>query len=76
MLGLKCRLPQGDVAAALRARSLLTVNAGDNVVRLLPPLIAEASHVAEACAIIEAAAADLGAQAKAGVAKAGVGKAG
>jgi acetylornithine/succinyldiaminopimelate/putrescine aminotransferase len=52
------------------------VNAGDNVVRLLPPLIAEASHVAEACAIIEAAAADLGAQAKAGMGKAGVGKAG
>jgi acetylornithine/N-succinyldiaminopimelate aminotransferase len=63
MLGLKCRMPQGDVAAALRARGLLTVNAGDNVVRLLPPLIVEATHVAEACAAIEAAAGALAAKA-------------
>jgi acetylornithine/N-succinyldiaminopimelate aminotransferase len=70
MLGLKCRLPQGDVAAALRARQLLTVNAGDNVVRLLPPLIAGPEHVAEACAIIDAAAGELAAKARAG-AKAG-----
>ncbi len=70
MLGLKCRLPQGEVAAALRARQLLTVNAGDNVVRLLPPLVAGPEHVAEACAIIEAAAGELAAKARAG-AKAG-----
>jgi acetylornithine/N-succinyldiaminopimelate aminotransferase len=56
-------MQQGDVAAALRARGLLTVNAGDNVVRLLPPLIVEATHVAEACAAIEAAAGALAAKA-------------
>ncbi len=59
MLGLKCKLPQGDVGAALRGHGLLTVNAGDNVVRMLPPLIAEARHVTEACDIIEKAAAEL-----------------
>lgn len=59
LLGLKCKVPQNDVGAALRARTLLTVNAGDNVVRLVPPLIAETQHVTEACAIIEAAAQEL-----------------
>jgi acetylornithine/N-succinyldiaminopimelate aminotransferase len=63
MLGLKCRMPQADVGNALRAGGLLTVNAGDNVVRLLPPLVVEASHVAEACAIIESAASGLVAKA-------------
>ncbi|MBZ0163405.1 MAG: aspartate aminotransferase family protein [Notoacmeibacter sp.] len=38
MLGLKCRMPNGTVAAALRAEHLLCVPAGDNVIRLLPPL--------------------------------------
>jgi acetylornithine/N-succinyldiaminopimelate aminotransferase len=59
LLGLKCKVPQNDVGAALRARQLLTVNAGDNVVRLLPPLIAEKQHITEACGIIEAAAEEL-----------------
>ncbi len=62
MRGLRCKLPQADVAAALRARGLLTVNAGDNVVRLLPPLIVEAQQISEAVAAIDAAAADLTAQ--------------
>ena len=56
LLGLKCKVPQNDVGAALRERTLLTVNAGDNVIRLLPPLIAEQKHITEACGIIEAAA--------------------
>jgi acetylornithine/N-succinyldiaminopimelate aminotransferase len=65
LLGLKCRLPQGEVGAAFRARGLLTANAGDNVVRMLPPLIIEAKHVSEAVGMIEGACADLrGQQAK------------
>src|SRR5262245_10652333 len=38
MLGLKCRQPNIKVNAALRAENLLAVPAGDNVIRLLPPL--------------------------------------
>ena len=38
MLGLKCRMPNGTGATALRAEHLLCVPAGDNVIRLLPPL--------------------------------------
>ena len=38
MLGLKCRQPNGVVNTALRDARLLAVPAGENVVRLLPPL--------------------------------------
>jgi acetylornithine/N-succinyldiaminopimelate aminotransferase len=39
MLGLKCKVPTQKLLEALRAEKMLTVQAGDNVVRLLPPLI-------------------------------------
>ncbi|MDP3897593.1 MAG: aspartate aminotransferase family protein [Mesorhizobium sp.] len=38
MAGLKCRMPNTTVNMALRDEKLLAVPAGDNVVRLLPPL--------------------------------------
>ena len=38
MLGLKCVVPNARVSAALREQKTLAVPAGDNVVRLLPPL--------------------------------------
>jgi acetylornithine/N-succinyldiaminopimelate aminotransferase len=39
MLGLRCVAPNTKVAAALRGEKVLSVPAGDNVVRLLPPLV-------------------------------------
>ena len=48
MLGLKCRVPNGDVIAAARAEGLLLVAAGENVVRLLPPLIIGDEEISEA----------------------------
>jgi acetylornithine/N-succinyldiaminopimelate aminotransferase len=59
MLGLKLRTPSGDFVNAMRAHGLLGVGAGDNVVRLLPPLIIEESHVREAMGMLEAAARDV-----------------
>jgi len=59
LLGLKCRVPNTDLAAAARAEQLLTVPAGDNVLRLLPPLIIGESEVAEAFARLDAACAAL-----------------
>jgi acetylornithine/N-succinyldiaminopimelate aminotransferase len=53
MLGLKCGVPNTEMVAGLRERGLLSVGAGDNVVRLLPPLIIEENHVAEAVDIID-----------------------
>jgi len=47
------------VLAALRGRGLLTVSAGDNVVRIYAPLVAEEAHVGEAIAMIEQACEDL-----------------
>jgi acetylornithine/N-succinyldiaminopimelate aminotransferase len=38
LLGLKVKPPQGELIAACIEEKLLTVGAGDNVVRLLPPL--------------------------------------
>lgn len=48
MLGLKCRVPSPDVVAAARKAGLLTIGAGDNVVRLLPPLVVTAAEIDEA----------------------------
>jgi acetylornithine/N-succinyldiaminopimelate aminotransferase len=59
LIGLKCKPLNTDVSAAWRARGLLGAVAGDNVIRLLPSLIIEPSHVAEAVQLIEAACADL-----------------
>lgn len=64
MFGLKTRVPNGDFAAAARAEGLLTVLAGDNVVRLLPPLIIDESHIAEAAKRLAAACARLAAPAE------------
>ena len=59
MLGLKLGVPNTDFAAAARAEHLLTIPAGDNVVRLLPPLIVSEDDVAQAVQRLEAAAAHL-----------------
>ena len=48
LIGLRAVVPNGDLVDALRAEKLLTVAAGDNVVRLLPPLIVSEAEVADA----------------------------
>ena len=57
MLGLKLGVPNTEFAAAARAEHLLVIPAGDNVVRLLPPLIVTEADVAEAVMRLEATAA-------------------
>lgn len=56
MLGLKLKTPNTDFVAQARAAGLLVVAAGDNVVRLLPPLIIGENEVAEAVARLDKAA--------------------
>jgi len=56
LLGLRAVVPSGDLVTALRAEKLLAVGAGDNVVRLLPPLIAGDAEVAQAIEMIDRAA--------------------
>ncbi|PWJ81630.1 acetylornithine aminotransferase [Pseudaminobacter salicylatoxidans] len=59
MLGLKCRMPNGTVNAALRDQKLLAVPAGDNVIRLLPPLTVSDDEIREALERIRSAAGSL-----------------
>ena len=56
MLGIKTRVANTDLVMAMREEHLLSVPAGDNVVRLLPPLIVTAEEARDGLARIEAAA--------------------
>ena len=47
MLGIKMKVDSRAFVAYLRTQGLLTVAAGDNVVRILPPLVIEEAHVRE-----------------------------
>jgi acetylornithine/N-succinyldiaminopimelate aminotransferase len=53
MIGLKCVAPNTEFQAKLRDRHLLSVAAGENVVRLLPPLIIGDREISESVAAIE-----------------------
>jgi len=61
MLGLKCKMNNGAVAGAMRDEQLLSVPAGDNVVRLLPPLTVTEDDIRQAVERIRKAAAKLAA---------------
>ena len=53
LLGLRCVVPNGDLVARLRDNGLLTAPAADNVIRIMPPLIIEDSHIDEAIGILD-----------------------
>jgi acetylornithine/N-succinyldiaminopimelate aminotransferase len=53
MIGLKCVVPNTEFQAKLRDQHLLSVAAGENVVRLLPPLIIGDKEITESVAAIE-----------------------
>jgi len=57
MLGLKMRVPNTEFLAELFKHKMLAVGAGDNVVRLLPPLIVEEDQVREALKLLSDTAA-------------------
>ncbi|BCH27266.1 aspartate aminotransferase family protein [Mesorhizobium sp. L-8-3] len=59
LLGLKCRVPNTRVNMALRDEKLLAVPAGDNVVRLLPPLTISDEEIRDGLSRIRAAAGHL-----------------
>ena len=61
LLGIKCRVPNTALNAALREQHLLTVPAGDNVIRLLPPLVVTDEEIRDALDRIRAGAAALSA---------------
>jgi acetylornithine/N-succinyldiaminopimelate aminotransferase len=55
MLGLKARVPVKDLIDALIGQKLLAIGAGDNVARIMPPLIVTDSEIDEGIGRIEAA---------------------
>jgi len=59
LVGLKMVVPNTEMTAALLKEHLLTVGAGDNVVRLLPPLIIDEAIVTDAVARIDRACAQI-----------------
>lgn len=52
LVGAKAKIPNMDIVNALIVKGLLTVPAGDNVVRFIPPLTVDAGEIAEAMEIV------------------------
>jgi acetylornithine/N-succinyldiaminopimelate aminotransferase len=58
MLGVKMKSDSRSFVNYLRTKGLLTVAAGDNVMRVLPPLVIEEEHIREFVDALSAAAAE------------------
>ncbi len=52
LLGIRCHVTAGDFVAKLRANGLLCLTAGENVLRILPPLIVGEAEIEEGLAIL------------------------
>ncbi len=54
MMGIKCRVPNSEFQAVALDNRLLTIAAGDNVIRLLPPLVVTDADITEAVGKLDA----------------------
>jgi acetylornithine/N-succinyldiaminopimelate aminotransferase len=70
LIGLRAVVPASQLVDALRAEKMIAVAAGDNVVRLLPPLIITEQEISEGIARLERACANLSRAASAPLASA------
>jgi acetylornithine/N-succinyldiaminopimelate aminotransferase len=59
MIGLKLKIPPAEFAAKAREHRLLSIPAGDNVVRLVPPLVLSDEELSEGVRRLHAACADV-----------------
>jgi acetylornithine/N-succinyldiaminopimelate aminotransferase len=48
MIGIRCKVPNTELQAAAMDQHLLTIGAGDNVLRLLPPLVVTEDEIGDA----------------------------
>ena len=65
MMGIRSHVPNTDLIAAARGEKLILIGAGDNVSRLLPPLIVTEAEVSEAIERLDAACTAIEAELKA-----------
>ncbi len=56
LLGMKCAIPQNEVQAACVAEGLMAIIAGENVLRLAPPLVITDADIEEALGMLHRAA--------------------
>ena len=61
LMGVECLGSNADLVKKMEEKGLLTVLAGNNVARFIPPLIVEESHINEALAILNESLAELAA---------------
>ena len=52
LLGIRCVVPAGDFVGKLRENGLLTLTAGENVLRILPPLIVSEREIEDSLVIM------------------------
>ncbi|MHB1318097.1 MAG: aspartate aminotransferase family protein [Anaerolineae bacterium] len=57
--GVQCKVPVGPAVAVAAEQGMLVLNAGPNVLRLLPPLVIEKEHLDQALAMLDKAFAAL-----------------
>ena len=55
LVGMRAAVPMAQLVDALRAEKLLTVGAGENLVRLLPPLTVSEAEIDQAVDMIDRA---------------------
>jgi acetylornithine/N-succinyldiaminopimelate aminotransferase len=60
LLGIRCHVTAGDFVAKLRANGLFALTAGENVLRLLPPLIVSEREIEEGVAVLDKVAREWG----------------
>jgi acetylornithine/N-succinyldiaminopimelate aminotransferase len=58
LLGIRCVVPAADFVAKLRQNGLLTLTAGENVLRILPPLIVGEREIDEALGVMHKVASE------------------
>ena len=61
MVGMRCAVENGLLVDKMIEHGVLTVPAGENVVRMLPPMIIEESHIDEAVAALDKSCAEIAA---------------
>lgn len=59
MQGLVCREPVGDIIHKAMEKGLILINAGSNIIRIVPPLIIETEHVDEMTDILDKCLAEM-----------------